>query len=202
MNNLYNNNYVSAYTVTYGVLAINQYFNSLISAGNIVSRLSSDGSRFSVYYVATNLLINNYLWSNVESPITADLGLLTVTSPYLSISSDGKYQIASTTADIGIYVSSNYGATWTLRNLGTLYSNFSYHRISEDGLTTNVLDGLHLYQSIATYTYTPVIPYLPAVANNWPTGPSSVGQALDLVAAYFSTVGAIDTKVFNDLSSW
>jgi hypothetical protein len=193
---------IYGYSVTYGILAIT--LEPTIGRPTTIpmARLSSDGNRISVYYVATNLLINNYPWTNVESFITADLGLITVTNPYLSISSDGKYQIASTTADDGIYVSSNYGATWTLRDSGTLANNFSYHLISEDGLTTNVLDGLNLYQSIATYTYTPVIPYLPAVANNWPTGPSSVGQALDLVAAYFSTVGAINSKQFNNLSSW
>jgi len=191
---------VYAYSVTYGPLAITQVFYFLRSTNIPMARLSSDGTRISVYYGDTNLLINNYLWTNLESLIIADLGPIRVTNPYLSISSDGKYQIASTTATNGIRVSSNYGATWTLRDSGTLASNFYYHLISADGITTNILDAAKLYQSIGTYTYTPVIPYLPAVANNWPTGPSSVGQALDLVAAYFSTVGAINSKQFNSLS--
>ena len=192
--------YVYAYTVSYGTVLLSPYYNTQIGPSAPVSRLSSDGSRISVYYSNYYLYIKNIPWNNTGGVITPDLGAIAVSSPYLSISSDGKYQIISTIASYGIRVSRDYGATWTLRNSGTLATVVNYHLISADGITTNILDAAKLYQCIVPYTYTPVIPYLPTTVNNWPTGPTSVGQALDLVAAYFSTVGTIGGKQFNSLS--
>ena len=197
-NNYY---YVYAYTASYGLeFALSPYYNTQIGLSAPVSRLSSDGSRISVYYSDYYLYIKNIPWNNTGGVITPDLGGIAVSNPYLSISSDGKYQIISTIASYGIRVSRDYGATWTLRNSGTLATVVNYHLISADGITTNILDAAKLYQCIVPYTYTPVIPYLPTTVNNWPTGPTSVGQALDLVAAYFSTVGTIGGKQFNSLS--
>ena len=53
-------------------------------------------------------------------------------------------------------------------------------------------------------TYAPIVPYIPANANNWPTGPdgnrgpSSVGQALDMIAGFFSTLTAASAAPFGE----
>jgi len=171
---------------------------------SIMSKLSRDGTRLIVYYATGNFDIDQYLWNGYSRE-----GTFSLISPAgtgnidLAVSLDGKYQIIGFKREQNIYVSRDYGVSFTAATGDIASVNINFVLISGTGNLTFALDitNNNVYFCDVYTTYAPIVPYIPANANNWPTGPngvtgpSSVGQALDMIAGYFSTLRAATNTV-------
>jgi hypothetical protein len=206
--------YFSFSTNTYNV-------TSLLSIGSIKkSKLSRDGTLLSVYYGTGSYTIAQYSWGSYLDPInTAYIAYGTIDVD-LALSTDGKYQIIGLKSAANIYVSRNYGSTFSQASQSDQPDEQSgtetditqkvikFVLISGSGNTTNALNPGStppiIFHCHIDPTYAPIVPYIPANANNWPTGPdgnrgpSSVGQALDTIVGYFSTLrGSTQQPFYN-----
>ena len=175
----------------------------------VISGLSLSRNGTVIGIVGVNGTIYRYEWLQKDSAPT--LG-----SPYtnlpssrgpIALTSDGKVQVTRNAGDggaFGINISTNYGGTFTTSGDNSL-NNVIVNNIllSSNGKYSYIIDIYsNLYRCIVpTNTYS-ITPYVPASVNNWPTGPTSVGEALDLIAEFFNVVGAIGGKQFNVYSGW
>jgi hypothetical protein len=123
----------------------------------------------------------------------------------IAMTSNGSIQVIKNIGGPnGILISTNYGASFTLSNNASISAvSVAQVLLSSNGQYAFIVDAQNdLYKCFVPINTYSIMPYTPAVMNDWPTGPTSVGNALDLIAQYFRVVGAINSKTFNDYSGW
>jgi hypothetical protein len=110
----------------------------------------------------------------------------------IAMSSNGMIQLVSNGSVAGINLSRFFGkisfTTSADPSTSTLTVNFAL--ISSDGHYSYLIDDAsNLYRCIVPYNsgYSS-LPYVPATSTNWPTPPSSVGEALDLIAGLLKSL--------------
>jgi hypothetical protein len=149
--------------------------------------------------------MEQYLWNSSSILNSYNSFATNSNSIDLALSNDGKYQIIALKDNAyNIYVSRNYGVSFTQPIGDIASSNIDFVLISGIGDLTIAIDtrNIRIFYCHVDSTYAPIVPYIPENANNWPTGPngatgpSSVGQALDMIAGYFSTLRAASAAPF------
>ncbi len=185
------------------------------------SKLSRDGTLLSVYSGNGSYSIAQYAWASTSDPINTAYITYGTNDVDLALSTDGKYQIIGLKNAPNIYVSRNYGSTFSQASQSDQPDEQSgtdtditqkvikFVLISGSGNTTNALNPAStppiIFHCHVDTTYAPIVPYIPENANNWPTGPdgnrgpSSVGQALDMIVGYFSTLTGSSQAPFNTM---
>jgi hypothetical protein len=120
------------------------------------------------------------------------------------MSSNGQIQILSGGQNNGVqgfYISYNYGNSWITRTEGNMSygANIAFILISQDGSYINFfLNNIssYIFQQYQSYTATPstvkvITPFVTSDASKWPSaypsGPSSIQSALDLIARFLNT---------------
>ena len=186
------------------------------SNGKMV-RLSSDGTLVGVYgnNNSSYPTYQAFSWTNPavvpsmvgSSPISITSSGYPSSLQYsfpVAMSSNGQIQILSggqNNEAQGFYISYNYGNSWIPRTEGngTYGANIAFILISQDGSYINFIlnnPSSFIFQQYQSYTTTPSTvqvnsPFATADASQWPSaypsGPSSIQSALDLIARFMNT---------------
>jgi hypothetical protein len=126
----------------------------------------------------------------------------------IAMTSNGQVQVTINNAGTkGLNISTSKGLTFTTSTNESI-SEISIENIllSSNGQYAFIVreSTYELYKCFVPTNPYSITPYVPAVSTNWPTGPTSVGQALDLIAEFFSVLGpsGVNNKKFNVYSGW
>jgi hypothetical protein len=216
-----------SYTLGYGTNITNYYIDlnganlapTLTAAGSAITpsgansisglSLSRDGTVIGIVGVDgfSNGIIYRYDWTDRISGPTLENTNSTMTAARgpIAMTSNGQVQVTiNNTPTKGLNISINKGVTFTTSTNGSI-SVISINNIllSSNGQYAFIVsDSYALYKCFVPTNPYSITPYVPAVSTNWPTGPTSVGQALDLIAEFFSVLEPIGEKTFNLYSSW
>jgi len=126
----------------------------------------------------------------------------------IAMTSNGQVQVTiNNTGTKGLNISINKGVTF-ITSTNASISSISINNIllSSNGQYAFIVSEstFALYKCFVPINSYSITPYVPALSNNWPTGPTSVGQALDLIAEFFRVVGPLgyNNREFNVYSGW
>jgi hypothetical protein len=176
---------ITWYSINYG---------SGFDKGNVISSvaewgipsISSDGT----YVTNTSYGGDIYTSSNQGiswTPRTSFTGNWTS----VSVSSEGQYQSASN--GINLYISDDFGSTWTVNETATT-ANYQGTGISADGkIQTACVSGGNIYTYISSnsesYTYSSTTPYITSITPS--SGTSFGGQSVKITGTGFTSASTV-----------